>query len=117
MREAGGGNFQPNGAYADDNYKLKDYTISLGDVVGYALETDTAVYFDGKYVKSYAVGPKNVIDIDELNQFGYTIKRDLKNKLISIIQDKKRRKSNIAIKSTNWTCWSAIPCSRSSQTM
>ncbi|QGQ97353.1 hypothetical protein EHS13_21925 [Paenibacillus psychroresistens] len=69
-----------------DNFKL--WTISLGAVVGYALETESTVYMDGKYLKSYAVGNVNVIDIEELRSFGYTIKEDSKNKLISIIRNK-----------------------------
>jgi hypothetical protein len=50
--------------------------INLGDPIGYALETDTTVYIDGRYVKSYAVGDKTVIDAADLAQFGYKLNRD-----------------------------------------
>lgn len=81
-------------AYEDTEYPKTflnfdgEYSIELGDVVGYALETDTAVYIDGKYVKSYKVGNMNVIDVDDLATYGYTIKRDTKKKTISIIRKK-----------------------------
>jgi len=56
--------------------------INLGDPIGYALETDTAVYIDGQYVKSYAVGDKTVIDAADLEQFGYKLNRDNAKKRI-----------------------------------
>jgi hypothetical protein len=65
------------------------WTIPLGAIVGYALETDTTVYIDGKYVKSYAVGNMNAVAIEDLIPFGFTIKRDPKNKLITITRDAK----------------------------
>lgn len=67
----------------------KQWEINLGDVIGYALETSTAVYIDGRYVKSYAIGAYKAIDIDDLAQFGYIIRRDQKNKMIAIIRDGK----------------------------
>lgn len=67
----------------------KQWEINLGDVIGYALETSTAVYIDGRYVKSYAIGAYKAIDIDDLAQFGYIIRRDPKNKMIAIIRDGK----------------------------
>lgn len=68
------------------------WTIKLGDVVGHALETSTAIYIDGRYVKSYAIGAYKAIDIDDLAQFGYIIKRDQKNKMLAIIRDGKAEK-------------------------
>ena len=67
----------------------KYWEVKLGDVVGYALETSTAVYIDGRYVKSYAIGPYKAIDIEDLEQFGYIIKKNPEKKLIAIVRDLK----------------------------
>jgi hypothetical protein len=44
----------------------------IGTVLGYALETDTSIYLNGKYVKSYNIGGKNAIALDALKDFGFT---------------------------------------------
>lgn len=66
---------------------LNSPPVLVGDPVGYALETDTAVYIDGKFVDSYTVGSLHVIDIEDLRPFGYVIHRDPEEKLITIERD------------------------------
>ncbi len=55
--------------------KKGDYTYTdlkpVGTELGYAIETDASVYLNGKLVKSYSIGGKLAIKLDELKDFGY----------------------------------------------